>query len=73
MNTSSSINEVCNTVFCDKCDNQTALVGGTFFYEPDDEPYVAGVVENSKIESGDLPINGYKCEHCEHIQGLWHE
>jgi hypothetical protein len=58
---------------CSECGGRTALVTGHFYYDSDAEPYNSGIEEVAKAESGDCWVGGYKCDDCEHVQGLWHE
>lgn len=56
---------------CEKCGGRIALVTGTFFYEPDDEPYESGVIEESIATDGEVWIGAYKCDKCGHLQGFF--
>lgn len=62
-----------DTPKCKICGGRTALISGTFYYDPDAEPYKNGVEEDAKIESGDCWVGGYECDDCGNIQGLWTE
>lgn len=63
----------CDSPQCEKCGGRAALIAGTFYYDPDAEPYKNGVEEDSNVESGDCWAGGFKCDDCGNIQGLWNE
>ena len=65
--------EVSDTHACCECGGRTALVTGYFYYEPDAEPYMSGIEEEAKVESGECWMGGYKCDDCGNMQGFWHE
>ena len=62
-----------DTTKCKECGGRTALIHGSFYYEPDSEPYMSGIEEEAKVETGECWVGGYKCDDCGNIQGLWHE
>ena len=62
-----------DTEKCEKCEGRTALISGTFYYHPDPEPYINGVQETSDVNEGECWVGAYKCDDCNHIQGLWNE
>lgn len=59
-----------DTEKCEKCGGRTALVGGYWNYSADSEPYVSGIEEEAKSREGDVWLNGFRCDKCNHIQGL---
>lgn len=65
--------DVSDTEVCHKCGGRTALVTGSFYYEPDAEPYENGIEEEAKVGTGECWAGGYKCDDCGNVQGLWHE
>jgi len=65
--------EPSDTHKCKECGGRTALIHGSFYYEPDSEPYMSGVEEEAKVSTGECWVGGYKCDDCGNIQGLWHE
>ena len=62
-----------DTKKCKECGGRTALITGSFYYEPDAEPYENGIEEEAKAGTGECWVGGYKCDDCGNIQGLWHE
>jgi hypothetical protein len=64
---------IVDTEKCKECGGRTALIHGSFYYEPDSEPYMNGVTEEAKVIEGECWVGGYKCDDCGNIQGLWHE
>lgn len=65
--------EPSDTHKCKECGGRTALITGSFYYEPDAEPYENGIEEEAKTGTGECWAGGYKCDDCGNIQGLWHE
>lgn len=68
-----SIEQAAERQKCEKCGGRTALCSGMWYYDPDDEPYLNGVREKAKINSGEDWIHGFKCDDCGHLQKLWYE
>jgi hypothetical protein len=62
-----------DTKQCKECGGRTALIHGSFYYEPDSEPYMNGVEEEAKVSTGECWVGGYKCDDCGNIQDLWSE
>jgi len=69
----SDVNGSYDSQKCTECGGRTALIAGHFYYEPDDEPYNNGIIEDAKVEGDDCWVGGYKCDDCGYIQRLWHE
>lgn len=62
-----------DTKDCKECGGRTALIHGSFYYEPDSEPYMSGIEEEAKVSTGECWVSGYKCDECGNIHGLWTE
>lgn len=57
---------------CEKCNNKMMLVAGTFYFEPDPEPYEAGE-EIEVYLTGDKHICAMYCEKCDKLQKIWED
>lgn len=55
---------------CKKCGGRLALVTGYFSYEPDEEPYESGIIEEAKVSSGNCCLIAHKCDECGHLEGF---
>lgn len=64
------MNEKNEKQVCSKCGGRLALVMGTFFYEPDTEPYESDLIEEAKVNSGNCNLIAHKCDECGHIEGF---
>lgn len=62
-----------DTKDCKVCGGRTALIHGSFYYEPDSEPYMSGIEEETKCETGECWVGAFKCDDCDNIQDLWTE
>lgn len=56
---------------CKKCGGRTALVAGSFSYSADQEPYMNGIIEQAKVEYGDIYLHALQCDDCGEVQRFW--
>lgn len=56
---------------CEKCGGRTALISGQWYFKPDPEPYLSGIIEDAEENIDEAWINGEICDDCSHIQNLF--
>ena len=55
---------------CEKCGGRTALISGQWYFNPDQEPYLNGKIEDAETNIDEAWITGEVCDNCNHIQSL---
>lgn len=58
---------------CSLCGGRLALVYGTFYYEPDDEPFESGVEEDIELDNDSAKVSAMVCVDCGDITNFNYE